>query len=67
MEKMSGWSIYSEDELNIDNTIIVLDEMINKINHDISCVWEKESGMYRLLKCQMEALYKAKCALQACK
>lgn len=63
MEKMNGWSVYGADELTVDNTIIVIEEMINKINQDISC-WKKESGMYKLLCCQEKALYKAKCALQ---
>lgn len=63
MEKMCGWSIYTEDELNVDNTINVLDEMISNINDEISS-WKKESGMYKLLLCQKKALYKAKCALQ---
>lgn len=63
MEKMNGWSVYVEDELTVDNTVIVLDEMISKINEDISC-WKKDSGMYKLLSCQREALGKAKCALQ---
>ena len=58
MKKMSGWNIYSKEELkNLDNTVMVITEMIQN-NH------QELSGMYELIECQTNALYNALSALR---
>ena len=43
MKKMSGWNIYSKEELkNLDNTVMVITEMIQN-NHQELTRWKKDS------------------------
>lgn len=64
MKKISGWDIYSKEELkNLDNTIMVITEMIQN-NHQELTRWKKDSGMYELIECQTNALYNALSALR---
>lgn len=63
MKNMSGWSIYTKEELkNLDNTIMVITEMIQNNQQELTR-WQKNSGMYELIECQINALYNALSAL----
>ena len=64
MKKISGWNIYSKEELkNLDNTVIVITEMIQNNQQELTR-WKKDSGMYELIECQTNALYNALSALR---
>lgn len=64
MKKMSGWNIYTKEELkNLDNTIMVITEMIQNNQQELTR-WKKDSGMYELIECQTNALYNALSALK---
>ena len=63
MTKVSGWNVYTKEELkNIENTKMVITEMIQNNQHELIS-WKKESGMHQLLECQNNALYNALTAL----
>lgn len=63
MKNMSGWNIYTKEELkNLDNTIMVITEMIQNNQQELTR-WQKNSGMYELIECQINALYNALSAL----
>ena len=64
MKKMSGWNIYSKEELkNLDNTVMVITEMIQNNQQELTR-WKKDSGMYGLIECQTNVLYNALSALR---
>ena len=63
MKNMSGWNIYTKEELkNLDNTVMVITEMIQNNQQELTR-WQKNSGMYELIECQTNALYNALSAL----
>ena len=58
MQKLSGWSVFTKEEMNNDNTKIVIDEMIQN-NREQMTHCKNDCGMYKLLECQNNALIKA--------
>lgn len=64
MEMISGWQVFSKEEMNNDNAIKVFSDMIQNFDHDIP-KWKEDCGMRKLLECQREACYKAIAALNA--
>ena len=64
MEMVSGWQVFSKEEMNNDNAIKVFSDMIQNFDHDIP-KWKEDCGMRKLLECQREACYKAIAALNA--
>lgn len=64
MKKMSGWTIYTKEELkDLYNTSMVITEMIQNNEQDLARR-KKDSGMYELIECQTNALYNALSALR---
>lgn len=61
---VSGWQIFSKEEMNNDNAIKVFSDMIQNFDYDIP-KWKEDCGMRKLLECQREACYKAIAALNA--
>lgn len=64
MEMVSGWQVFSKEEMNNDNAIRVFSDMIQNFDYDIP-KWKEDCGMRKLLECQREACYKAIAALNA--
>lgn len=62
MKLVSGYQVFSKEEMNNDNAIKVLSDMIQNFDRDIP-TWKKESGMRMLLECQRDACYRAIAAL----
>ena len=58
MQKVSGWSVFTKEEMNNDNTKIVIDEMIQN-NREQMTHWKNDCGMSKLLECQNNALLNA--------
>ena len=58
MQKISGWSVFTKEEMNNDNAKIVIDEMIQN-NREQMTHWKNDCGMYKLLECQNNALLNA--------
>lgn len=58
MEMVSGWQVFSKEEMNNENTIKVFSDMIQNFDREIP-TWKENSGMRKLLECQREACYKA--------
>ena len=58
MQKVSGWSVFTKEEMNNDNVKIVIDEMIQN-NREQMTHWKNDCGMYKLFECQNNALLKA--------
>ena len=58
MQKVSGWSVFTKEEMNNDNAKIVIDEMIQN-NREQMTHWKNDCGMYKLFECQNNALLKA--------
>ena len=58
MQKVSGWSVFTKEEMNNDNAKIVIDEMIQN-NREQMTHWNIGCGMYNLLECRNNALLKA--------
>lgn len=58
MQKVSGWSVFTKEEMNNDNVKIVINEMIQN-NREQMTHWKNDCGMYILLECQNNALLKA--------
>lgn len=63
MEIISGWQVFSKDEMNNENAIKVFSDMIQNFENDIP-KWKEECGMRKLLECQRNACYKAIKALE---
>ena len=64
MEIVSGWQVFSKEEMNNENAIKVFSDMIQNIDREIP-TWKENSGMKKLLECQREACYKAITALSS--
>lgn len=64
MEMVSGWQVFSKEEMNNENAIKVFSDMIQNFDREIP-TWKENSGMKRLLECQREACYKAITALNS--
>ena len=64
MEIVSGWQVFSKEEMNNDNAIKVFSDMIQNFDNDIP-KWKEDCGMRKLLECQREACYKAIAALNS--
>ena len=64
MERVSGWRVFSKEEMNNENAIKVFSDMIQNFDNDIP-KWKEDCGMRKLLECQREACYKAIAALNA--
>ena len=62
MEIVSGWQVFSKEEMNNDNAIKVFSDMIQNFDNDIP-KWKEDCGMRKLLECQRNACYKAIAAL----
>lgn len=61
---MSGWSIYSKEALtNLDITAMVLTEMIRNNQRELAG-WKKDTKMYELIECHINALYNTLSALR---
>lgn len=58
MEMVSGWQVFSKEEMNNENAIKVFSDMIQNFDREIP-TWKENSGMKKLLECQREACYKA--------
>ena len=58
MQKVSGWSVFTKEEMNNDNAKIVIDEMIQN-NREQMTHWKNDCGIYKLFECQNNALLKA--------
>ena len=58
MQKVSGWTVFTKEEMNNDNAKIVIDEMIQN-NREKMTHWKNDCGMYKLFECQNNALLKA--------
>ena len=57
MQKVSGWTVFTKEEMNNDNVKTVITEMIQN-NRDQMTHWNIGCGMYKLLECQNNALLK---------
>ena len=44
MQKVSGWSVFTKEEMNNDNAKIVIDEMIQN-NREQMTHWKNDCGM----------------------
>ena len=64
MEIVSGWQVFSKEEMNNDNAIKVFSDMIQNFDNDIP-KWKEDCSMRKLLECQREACYKAIAALNS--
>lgn len=62
MEIISGWQVFTKEEMNNENAIRVLSDMIQNFEQDIP-KWKEDSGMRKLLECQKDVCYKAIFAL----
>jgi len=62
MKKMCGWQIFTKEEMNNENTKIVISEMIQN-NIEQMARLKKNTGLYELVECQNNALYNALSAL----
>ena len=62
MEMVSGWQVFSKEEMNNENAIKVFSDMIQNFDNDIP-KWKEDCGMRKLLECQRNACYKAIAAL----
>ena len=58
MQKVSGWSVFTKEEMNNDNVKTVITEMIQN-NMEQMTHWNIGCGMYKLFECQNNALLKA--------
>ena len=58
MQRVSGWSVFTKEEMNNNNAKIVIDEMIQN-NREPMTHWKTDCGMYKLLERQNNALLKA--------
>ena len=58
MQKVSGWSVFTKEEMNNDNVKTVITEMIQN-NMEQTTHWNIGCGMYKLFECQNNALLKA--------
>ena len=58
MQKVSGWTIFTKEEMNNDNVKTVITEMIQN-NMEQMKHWNIGCGMYKLFECQNNALLKA--------
>ena len=58
MQKVSGWTVFTKEEMNNDNVKTVITEMIQN-NREQMAHWNIGCGMYKLLECQNNALLKA--------
>ena len=63
MEIISGWQVFSKEEMSNENAIKVFSDMIQNFENDIP-KWKEECGMRKLLECQKNACYKAIKALE---
>lgn len=66
MELISGYQVFSKEEMSNDNAIKILSDMIQKYEYDIP-LWKEESGMKQILECQKNACYMAIHALSVTK
>ena len=57
MQKVSGWTVFTKEEMNNDNVKTVITEMIQN-NMEQMTNWKNDCGMYKLLDCQNNALLK---------
>ena len=64
MKMVSGYQVFTKEEMNNENAIKVLSDMFKNIDNDI-LKWKEGSGMRELLECQKDALYKAINALNS--
>ena len=58
MQKVSGWTVFTKEEMNNDNVKTVITEMIQN-NREQMTNWKNDCGMYKLFECQNNALLKA--------
>ena len=58
MQKVSGWTVFTKEEMNNDNVKTVITEMIQN-NMEQMKHWNIGCGMYKLFECQNNALLKA--------
>ena len=57
MQKVSGQTVFTKEEMNNDNVKTVITEMIQN-NREQMTHWNIGCGMYKLLECQNNALRK---------
>ena len=50
MEMVSGWQVFSKEEMNNENAIKVFSDMIQNFDNDIP-KWKEDCGMRKLLEC----------------
>ena len=58
MQKVSGWTVFTKEEMNNDNVKTIITGMIQN-NREQMTHWKNDCGMYKLLECQNNALLKA--------